>query len=921
MPGIDTQVRPKFVTGTFAAGARAVPSGNGYGSSLLRGLRGSPAPTTRLALYDPAVGHHVGTSATQTKLNNLNLVNTVNHVGFYRSEDVNTATDILESLNINVDTWSNSQKIRAAQLVASGDVGVGWLRLHIQDVRQNDATAIAVGKLLQEDYDHALAQNKSGLQDASVSWNSHSAVKMAEKIIGPGGAIDQNFVAEFSAQLQNDPLRAGHGRGPHQAHLLKILNLLANDAGFQNDLGAVRSPRGNGNPARNLIRATLGLPTGTAVTRTHTKRAVLAALLAEVRQGAVGSCFATSVAVMVHDEQPRKMLNMLSQMVRNGCFTGTYRPNANRRVDVALPLNTTLNRDNYTQTIRLTSTGDLTRVGRRNLADAQPLHELPGVKEALSAAGFPAINHAALVNGAIGRLIPPDNRSYFQQYQGVPHTFDTTVEAIVNDIIQNAGVNVPARTAAAEAAFHAQMENPLMRAAEYTMAGFAETQHTSNEIRRIAGDAVGAFANNLFMETATIRAGIQGQDANETQRLQTAFDNFDQRWQENVFSVFDQNLIVEYNSDFSQNHVADDGHSTKGGFELSWRDPVTRQVTPIRTPNDLHRACLSGIKHGLRLTNATIPNRSPIRRQMRALTRAVGELAEGVRGPGIDATNMIQRIRHMQENPLGFAKGSNGTPAIIGMIYGKQASARARLQAGNHHRASGDAKDVLRFAVQQMRTMHARITNHGNHFVQQDLRQFSVPTSNGPHAFLLKPGIDPNFVQAWQGHANIDTWMGNTLNPVALQTFSAQQITPHNVATAVLQLNRYPGFNVNAASVLRRLGNLGGRTPANLNTALVAELGGNPTANQKKIMGKVLFEVLNPPVTPVVIADSNWGGGDEVTLFGVLRNPFTGDDELWELSWDGTQPVNPTPKYPLDQDKYVNTEWSLLTEPKKFGIR
>lgn len=81
-----------------------------------------------------------------------------------------------------------------------------------------------------------------------------------------------------------------------------------------------------GSPERNqiesVVRATLGLSEDTFLTATHSKQAILSAILAHHRQqNFTGSCFATCLAIIFHDLNPLEMALQHKQILENGKFT------------------------------------------------------------------------------------------------------------------------------------------------------------------------------------------------------------------------------------------------------------------------------------------------------------------------------------------------------------------------------------------------------------------------------------------------------------------------------------------------------------------------------------------------------------------------------------------------------------------------
>jgi hypothetical protein len=67
-----------------------------------------------------------------------------------------------------------------------------------------------------------------------------------------------------------------------------------------------------------------------------------------------------------------------------------------------------------------------------------------------------------------------------------------------------------------------------------------------------------------------------------------------------------------------------------------------------------------------------------------------------------------------------------------------------------------------------------------------------------------------------------------------------------------------------------------------------------------------------PPGMP--FADSNWGGGDHQTLFTMVRNPKSGELEMWQCNEDGSSPSK------MDSVKWINGKnYAMTTDPNLVG--
>lgn len=134
-------------------------------------------------------------------------------------------------------------------------------------------------------------------------------------IIGSDGRIDIERVDEVRKLVSIDDAR-------HSAHVHRILDLLEKDGGFRKLIESVKAPRdteGSGT-VKGFIRIMLQMGDSEPVKKVDARRAVLQAVLSDLRQGNVGSCYGTAIAICVHDSIPHLMVKDLASMVEKGYF-------------------------------------------------------------------------------------------------------------------------------------------------------------------------------------------------------------------------------------------------------------------------------------------------------------------------------------------------------------------------------------------------------------------------------------------------------------------------------------------------------------------------------------------------------------------------------------------------------------------------
>ncbi len=181
-------------------------------------------------------------------------------------------------------------------------------------------------QLVVEEYgDLTKRLDRSELQDSVSVRNVLRCRAIANCLIGDNGEIHLDLLPELIQQLKAHLYSIGPNRqhdSCRQEHLLCVLCALRDDKDLVQLLRKISKPYSQKN-ADQLIRDTLNLSAGTAVTDAHTRRAALSAWLTYLRQN-VGSCFATAPAILIHDAQPHAFLEDLNELLATGRLKRTF---------------------------------------------------------------------------------------------------------------------------------------------------------------------------------------------------------------------------------------------------------------------------------------------------------------------------------------------------------------------------------------------------------------------------------------------------------------------------------------------------------------------------------------------------------------------------------------------------------------------
>lgn len=177
-----------------------------------------------------------------------------------------------------------------------------------------------LGDLLQIDSEAAFcAAIEISLQDAPLFRGRRRAVLLTNWIIDDEGNVHQERLEKSSSALS----AKGHifyadGRSDHliQEHLARTLRHFANSPALIKQILRFSRPVCH-TFAERLVRLSLNLTPGTALTNAHIRKAAFSACLTYLRQS-VGSCFATAPALLIQAEQIEYLLNDLYELLSTG---------------------------------------------------------------------------------------------------------------------------------------------------------------------------------------------------------------------------------------------------------------------------------------------------------------------------------------------------------------------------------------------------------------------------------------------------------------------------------------------------------------------------------------------------------------------------------------------------------------------------
>lgn len=903
MKGMEINVGRRFVQGSFQRGSDVDQTGIKQAFRFLSAKVVTPPNT--LALFDHSTQKHVSTGVTDTQFETLQQLNVTKDPKLSQTHKKQIA-DILASVNIDASSLNQKQKLEAAVLLGSNMVNAAWLTDNTEAIRTGNKTAIRAGQILHQSYLFAHAQQSGGLQSPSDSLHTRLALEIANEVVTPNGLINQEKLAEMQDQIRNDRLAVSLKAGPHHKAMVKTLGWFGGSSGLRNKLNSIQAPQ-PGSPQERVLRATLGKSSGKLNNR-DVRVAVLSAMLADLRQGQVGSCFGTSIAIHIKNNLPDKMLTHLKDMVEQGCIRGSYQRNSQSpTVPLDLPMNTSVQDSQISQIMRVDSKGQMTHINQRGLGAPKAVAEIPGMHSALLAIGIVASDdQSKAIQDAITRL------------RGLDQTVDVTPKQILDNIIDNSQLiqsnQKTAMKAKAADRFHADMENRLLRSYEYTVSGFAETHFASPSLR--------AFATRL--NDTFLMGGFPVKLNEEAQKIKNTtarelFGDFAGGFAVRLNQTMDQHLVLQYDATLKHRDVSDDGNSKFGGFSVFFKDPDNGGLTPVTNKQQLRTALEKLFAHqkkqDLERIKSMGQQAETVRDHYNSFTSEIGKImARGQSQEDTFMDRLLQGINNLQELPLGFPRGANPFDVMRLMFGVNHAPQVDTLPKGN--RNPDDGRAVLKQMVTTMRAIHTKISNVSNDYSETQLEKMTIPCANAPHAFLLTAGLDDQLKTVCKNTENIDTWMEKTLRPQPLKTFETTNLDATAVKNAVGRL--HPSLGIDVSTVMSQLKSKGSTKPKDVLAIVCNNVTQNKqTPHVKEQIGQALADLLKAPVAPILVADSNWGDGEAHLYFGMVHNPFSGKTEMWNFEDNG---LGIKPRGLPDQTKFVASEWTIAKEPKDFGF-
>lgn len=301
-------------------------------------------------------------------------------------------------------------------------------------------------------------------------------IEIAKILVTEKGTLNLPLISE----IKKSTLRDKKNRLPLDNQILKFLKRLRDNPELLKEFSSIKAPRQGNTKGEDVVRTTLGIPPSISVTEADAKRAILAALMTNWRQGPIWSCFATAFTIQLLENSSLLALKDLKDLVEKGSISRTVE---GKKVHFTGMLHSYL-QEEMTPTFFVEKGGILhcTCNGKTFPVDLETLYQDPGIKAVIAIFGFEKVNEMFdLIKEAFGRS------------PSFPATF--TIDDLIAYLQADAPPNLAEK---ARFAYVSQAEQGVLRLWENTLANLSNPSFDSRLNQSL--EASLTYAAELLLE-------------------------------------------------------------------------------------------------------------------------------------------------------------------------------------------------------------------------------------------------------------------------------------------------------------------------------------------------------------------------------------------------------------------------------------
>ncbi|MCB1135646.1 MAG: hypothetical protein KDK78_05200, partial [Chlamydiia bacterium] len=151
----------------------------------------------------------------------------------------------------------------------------------------------------------------TGLQSAQASFRAYIPHVLAEVLLCRNGHLNIGVIDDLTMHilpmLEGDPLM--------QLHIEFVFRKLRSSAELREQITEVQGPEPGNKTANDLLRVIIGLKKGTQCGAAEVRQAILSGLFSYMRQGDSRACFATALALLLHNSAKELFVRDALQLV------------------------------------------------------------------------------------------------------------------------------------------------------------------------------------------------------------------------------------------------------------------------------------------------------------------------------------------------------------------------------------------------------------------------------------------------------------------------------------------------------------------------------------------------------------------------------------------------------------------------------
>lgn len=143
---------------------------------------------------------------------------------------------------------------------------------------------------------------------------------IAHLLISEEGKLNKNLLIYVSKLIKKDEIV--FNSQAHKEYVFNILGILKNKQSLLTQVfESITLPQAQNERSEDIIRGCLFLEGDAKITLAHAKKAALFALLSDLRQREQGSCFATSIGILIKEAYPELFLDNIKNIIEKGYFS------------------------------------------------------------------------------------------------------------------------------------------------------------------------------------------------------------------------------------------------------------------------------------------------------------------------------------------------------------------------------------------------------------------------------------------------------------------------------------------------------------------------------------------------------------------------------------------------------------------------